>query len=283
MSAIKNEIANLFDLTGKTAIVTGGAKGIGEGISALLADAGAKVVICDLNTDNMEKTVNKLTEKPGAAVSGVPADISAEEDCINVVKKTITLYGGVDILVNNAGYFPTIPLLETTQEDWDKVFAVNCRGAFLMTRETVKAMAAQNQSRPGRGGSIIFFASVGAFRTNRGNMSAYHSSKGAILSLKNELAAELAPHGIRVNCVLPGAINSMSLDENGEYKIMPMPIDKVPLCRLGLPGDIANAVLYLASPAAQYVTGIELIVDGGLCKLPTYGYSDEIKISRMNG
>jgi NAD(P)-dependent dehydrogenase (short-subunit alcohol dehydrogenase family) len=199
----KSEIVNLFDLTGKVAIVTGGAKGIGEGITTRLAQAGAKVVICDLNTEVMEKTVSKLTGM-GLNVSGVHADISVEEDCINLVKKAVQLYGSLDIMVNNAAYYPTIPLLETTQSDWDKVFAVNCRGAFLLARETAKAIVAQNQSEHGRGGSIVFIASLGALRTNRGGMSAYHSSKGAILSLKNELAAEFAPYSIRVNCVLPG-------------------------------------------------------------------------------
>ena len=275
----QNETNNLFNLSGKVAIVTGGAKGIGEGITIRLAQAGAKVMICDINTEGLDKALRKFLAM-GLDVAGARADISVEADCINVVNQTVETFGGLDEMVNNAAYYPTIPLLETTQADWDKVYAINCRGAFLMTRETVRVMVNQNKTTPERGGSVIFIATLGAQRANRVGMSAYHSSKGAVLSLKNDLAGELAPHNIRVNCVLPGAINSMVPDENGIYQPTPMPANKVPLRRMGVPFDIANAVLYLSSPAAEYVTGIEILVDGGMYKLPTFGYPDEQKVIR---
>jgi len=277
--AIQKEITDLFNLSGKVAIVTGGAKGIGEGITVRLAQAGAKVMICDIDTGGLEKAIQKF-QKMGLEVAGVRADISVEDDCINVVKETVKVFGGIDIMVNNAAYYPTIPLLETSQVDWDKVYSINCRGAFLMTRETAKVMIEENKKTPEHGGSVIFIATLGLQRANRVGMSAYHSSKGAVLSLKNDLAGELAPHNIRVNCVLPGAINSMVPDGNGIYQPTPMPINKVPLRRMGVPFDIANAVLYLASPAADYVTGIEILVDGGMYKLPTFGYPEEQKVIR---
>jgi len=277
--SIQAEITDLFNLSGKVAIVTGGAKGIGEGITIRLAQAGAKVMICDINTDSLNNAVRKFCSM-GLNVTGTIADISNEGDCIKTINKTVETYGGIDIMVNNAAYYPTIPLLETTQADWDKVYAINCRGAFLMTRETVKIMVKQNLTTPERGGSIIFIASLGAERANRVGMSAYHSSKGAILSLKNDLTGELAPHNIRINCVLPGAINSMIPDENGIYQPIPMPINKVPLRRMGVPFDIANAALFLSSSASEYITGIEILVDGGMYKLPTFGYPEEQKVIR---
>ena len=273
---MKKEISELFDLTGKSAIVTGGAKGIGEGITTRLAQAGAKVVICDLDETTLNKTVSKLTDA-GLDVVGISGDVSVEDDCIKAVKKAIDTYGGVDILVNNAAFYPHKSFLETTQAEWDKVFAVNCRGAFLMAREVAKAMLAQNQISPNRGGSIIFIGSLGAYRTNRVGMSAYHSSKGAINSLKSEMASELTIYNIRTNSILPGAINNLKLNDKGEYDGFAIPINKIPLGRIGVPYDIANAVLYLASPAAEFISGIELIVDGGMYKLPTFGYSDEKK------
>ena len=275
----KMEINDLFNLSGKVAIVTGGAKGIGEGITIRLAQAGAKVMICDIDTAALDKAVQKFRTF-GLEVAGICADISNEDDCRNTVIQTVETYGGVDIMVNNAAYYPTIPLLKTTQADWDKVYAINCRGAFLMSRETAKIIIEQNKITPERGGSVIFIASLGAQRANRVGMSAYHSSKGAILSLKNDLSGELAPYNIRVNCVLPGAINSMIPDENGVFQPIPMPANKVPLRRMGVPFDIANATLFLASPAAEYITGIEILVDGGMYKLPTFGYSEEQKVIR---
>ena len=277
--AVHNAIQEIFDLTGKVAIVTGGARGIGEGLSIRLAQAGAKVVACDLDADGLEKAINKF-KGMGLEVSGVRADISVEADCANVVQKAVEIYGGLDIMVNNAAYFPTIPFLDVTLADWEKVYSINARGAFLTTREATKVLVKQNEKTPDRGGSIILIATLGAYRPNRVGMSTYHSSKGAVLSLKNHLCGELAPHNIRVNCILPGAINSMRPDENGEYQPLPLPVEKVPLRTMGIPFDIANAALFLASPAGRYVTGVELPVDGGLNKLPSFGYPEEQKVLR---
>jgi len=271
--AVQKAIENLFDLSGKTAVVTGGAKGIGEGISMRLAQAGAKVVICDRAPEALDQIVKKITGM-GLEATGVTSDVSIEADCVKVVKKAVDTYGGLDILVNNASYYPTISLVETTQDDWDKVFATNCRGAFMMTREAAKVMIAQNETAPARGGSIILVSSIGAYRANRVGMCAYHSSKGAQLSFKNHISGELGPHYIRVNCILPGAISPNEPDENGNYEITPIPVNRVPLRVMGTPHDISGAVLYLASDAGRYVTGVELVVDGGMYKLPTFGYPD---------
>ena len=271
---IKKEISELFNLAGKTAIVTGGAKGIGVGITIRLAQAGANVVVCDLDETTLNQTVCKLSDER-LNVVGISGDVSVEDDCVKAIKKAVDTYGGVDILVNNAAFYPTKPFIETTQLEWDKVFAVNCRGAFLMAREAAKIMLAQNQITHSRGGSLIFISSLGAYRTNRVGMSAYHSSKGAIISLKNEMASELTIHNIRTNCISPGAINSSRLNNKGEYDGHAMPVNMVPLGRIGVPYDIANAVLYLASPAAEFISGIDLVVDGGMYKTPTFGYPSE--------
>jgi NAD(P)-dependent dehydrogenase (short-subunit alcohol dehydrogenase family) len=276
------EIADLLDLSGKTAIVTGGARGIGEGIATRLAQAGAKVAILDINGEALDETAKKLKGQ-GLEVAGVRADVTAEADCAAAVRKTVDLYGGLDILVNNAAYFPTIPLMQMSREDWDKIYAINCRGAFLMTKETVGVMMRQNETAPDRGGVVIFISSTGAYRANRVGMSAYHSTKGALLSFKNHLTGELAPHGIRVNCVVPGSVNSFNADADGVYRPFPMDINQIPLRRSGTPYDIANAVLFLSSPSASYITGIELPVEGGMTRLPTFGYPEEQLVQRSNG
>lgn len=274
---VQQDIIRLFDLTGKVAIITGGAKGIGYGITLRLAQAGAKCVICGRNAERTAQVAKGFRDM-GLEVSGFAADVRAEADVNALVEKTVELYGTVDILVNNAGCYPMKKLQETTQETWDDVFATNVRSMFLCTKAAVKVMEDHKH-----GGSIINCSSIGAFRSNIVGMCAYHSSKAAMLGFTNHEAAELGVKGIRVNSIAVGSINAKGPDGSGVFTSenitspevqKPMSPDRCPLGRYGGPADIGNACLYLASDAASYVNGIYLTVDGGTTKVPTYGYPE---------
>ena len=274
---VKQEIMDLFDLTGKTAIITGGAKGIGYGITLRLAQAGASCVICGRNGARVEEVAQGFRDM-GFEVTGIGCDVSDETAVEKLVKRTVEIYGGIDILVNNAGNYPQKKLQETSREDWDNVFASNVRGMFLCTKAAARVMEEQ-----GRGGSIINCSSIGAFRCNVVGMCAYHSSKAAMLGFTNHEAAELGPKGIRVNAIAVGAINAVGPDKNGIFTPeniaspavqYPVPPAMIPIQRMGGPADIGNACLYLASAAGSFVNGIYLTVDGGMTKVPTFGYPE---------
>jgi NAD(P)-dependent dehydrogenase (short-subunit alcohol dehydrogenase family) len=268
------DISKLFDLTGKVAIVTGGAKGIGYGITLRLAQAGAKVVICGRNEGRVQEVADGFREQ-GYEVTGIGCDVGDEASVQNLVAQTVQGYGRIDILVNNAGNYPKLKLQETTQEVWDSVFASNVRGMFLCTKAAAKVMEEQ-----GSGGSIINCSSIGAFRCNHVGMSAYHSSKAAMLGFTNHEAAELGPKGIRVNAIAVGPINAAGPNKDGIFTpetvtfSNPVPPKIVPIRRMGSPADIGNACLYLASEAGSFVNGIYLTVDGGMSKVPTFGYPE---------
>lgn len=274
---VQQSITDLFDLTGKVAIITGGAKGIGYGITLRLAQAGAKCVICGRNGARAEEVAEGFRNM-GLEVVGFGADVSDEASVDRLVRKTVETYGGIDILVNNAGNYPQKKLEDTTAEIWDSVFASNVRGMFLCTKAAAEVM-----TRQGRGGSIINCSSIGAFRCNVVGMCAYHSSKAAMLGFTNHEAAELGPRGIRVNAIAVGAINAVGPDKTGIFTPeniaspavqYPVPPNMIPIQRMGGPADIGNACLYLASEAGSFVNGIYLTVDGGMSKVPTFGYPE---------
>ena len=273
------DIIKLFDLTNKVAIITGGAKGIGYGITVRLAQAGAKCVICGRNGKRAEEVAESLRGY-GYDVSGCACDVSDESSVEDLVSFAIAKYGTVDLLVNNAGNYPKLKLQDTTAEDWDGVFSSNVKGMLLCTKKVAAAMEEQ-----GKGGSIINFSSIGAFRCNHVGMSAYHSSKAAMLGFTNHEAAELAPKGIRVNAIAVGPINAVGPMNKGDgiftpdtvaspTVAYPVPPKIVPIKRMGCPADIGNACLYLASEAGSFVNGVTLTVDGGMSKVPTFGYPE---------
>lgn len=276
---IQKEIIRLFDLTDKVAIVTGGAKGIGYGITLRLAQAGAKCVICGRNEARVKEVAESLS-KMGFDVTGIACDVGKEESVKSLVQKTVEKYGTIDILVNNAGNYPKLKLQDTTVDDWDGVFAGNVRGMFLCTKAVAQLMEEQ-----GHGGSIINCSSIGAFRCNHVGMSAYHSSKAAMIGFTNHEAAELGPKGIRVNAIAVGPINAVGPGNKGTGVFTPELIDSpavaypvppkiVPVKRMGCPADIGNACVYLSSEAGSFVNGIYLTVDGGMSKVPTFGYPE---------
>lgn len=266
-------IEKLLDLSGKVAIITGGAKGIGYGITTRLSQAGAKCAICGRNKERVDRVVEQMRGF-GLDVFGFGCDVSDEASVARFVGDVVEQLGTVDILVNNAGNYPPNRLENITLEEWDGVFASNVRGMFLMTREVVKEMKAK-----GHGGSIINCSSIGAFRCNYVGMSAYHSSKGAMISFTNHEAAEQGPFGIRVNTIAVGAIQAKG-ENNGIFTPdtiafdMPIPKNAIPLGRFGCPADIGNTCVYLASDLSSFVNGIYLTADGGMSKVPTFGYRE---------
>jgi 2-deoxy-D-gluconate 3-dehydrogenase len=249
-------LSEILRLDGKSAIVTGGAKGIGRGIAERLVEAGARVVISDID----EAAGKSAAQALGAQF--VRADMASEEDLRNLIGHTIQSHGRVDILVNNAGIYPFKPVLEMTASEWDRVQAVNLRGLFLLSREFVKAAAER-----GQGGAIVNIGSIDSFHPSSVGLAAYDASKGGVLMFTRNFALEAAHLGIRVNMIAPGGITTegVSAAQGGD-----MPEDvardflaRVPLGRWGEPDDIATMTLVLVTPLSAYVTGAAFVVDGG--------------------
>ncbi len=259
-------ISQLFDLTGRVAMVTGGALGIGQGISFRLAEAGAAVMVMDMNDEAAQKTVERIRERGGEA-QAIHADAASATDAKQAVQATVSRLGGLDILVNNAGIFPFSPALESTEELWDRVLAINLKGAFFYCQAAARAMV-----EAGHGGKVVNIASIDGLHPS-GNLAHYDASKGGLVMLTKSLALELSPHHINVNAIAPGAIQTpgaQALSSNRPETPRTAPdemtrafLARIPLGRMGEPDDIAKATLFLVSPAADYVTGALLVVDGG--------------------
>jgi len=258
-------IAELFDLSGKSAIVTGGGMGIGQAISFRLAEAGAGMTIADLDIDAANSTVAEIKSRGGNA-QAICADASKKTDAQKVVQASVDAFGSLDILVNNAGIYPLLPVMRVEEKLWNKVLDVNLKGTFMYAQA-----AAAQMIDTGRGGKIINLASVDGFHPN-GNATPYNASKGGVIMLTKALALELAPHKILVNAVAPGSIKTPGTVSWGAAAIADgLTVEqlgksfqgRIPLGRTGIPDDIAKVVLFLASAAADYMTGDTILVDGG--------------------
>jgi NAD(P)-dependent dehydrogenase (short-subunit alcohol dehydrogenase family) len=250
----------MSELKDKVAIITGARRGMGRTHALTLAKAGAKVVVSDISLEDCQKVVKEI-EKEGGQAMALKCDVSKKEEVEAMVKKTIETFGKVDILVNNAGILQFKPLLELTEEDWDKVLGVNLRGYFLCAQACAKEMIKQKL-----GGAIVNIASIamGGMGVGFPAISHYCASKGGIVAMTEAVALELAPHNIRVNAIAPGAIDTpMSSSTKQDPKVLEGTLARIPMHRMGKPEEISNAVLFLASDKSSYMTGSVVVVDGG--------------------
>lgn len=267
-SVLENTPLNdLVSLTKKGAIVTGGATGIGFAISCRLAEAGATVLVADMDTEAAQKAAKEL-KGYGYRACSARCDVSREEEVGGMVDTAVREMGGIDILVNNAGIYPRMPLAQMTGADFERVIAVNLTGTFLCSRYVSQKMIEQR-----RGGCIVNIASIEAVHPSSGGMSAYDASKGGVLMLTRSLARELGPQGIRVNAIAPGGIMTGGMlshirkptkeQEKAELKELKAFMARMALGRMGDADDVARVALFLASDLASYMTGDLIVVDGG--------------------
>ena len=258
----------LINLSGKTAIVTGGAVGIGFGIAYRLAEAGASVVIGDIDNSAAEGASAALAEKGWKAIS-VHVDVSRGEDVHRMVSEAVRNFGSIGILVNNAGIYPNIPVMNMAEADFDKVIAVNLKGVYLCTQAVAKEMITQK-----RGGRIINITSVDALHPSSAGLAHYDASKHGVWGFTKNIALELAPHKIWVNAIAPGGVNTPGVAALQKGMKTPAGVDmqallkaflvKIPMGRMGEPDDIGRAALFLASDLSSYMTGEQIVVDGGV-------------------
>ncbi len=243
------------DLTDRVAIVTGAARGLGKCIALRLAGSGAKVACVDVNAEVLAETVGQITAAGGTAEAWA-CDVTDSTRVNEVVKEVATKWGGLYLLVNNAGVTRDTMVMRMSDDQWDLVLGINLRGTFLFTRAAAKPMM------KGRQGRIINMASVSGLTGNPGQAN-YSASKAGVIGLTRTVAKELAGRNITVNAVAPGFIATEMTAALGE-DILKEVASHTPLGRVGQPEDIADAVLFLASDAAAFITGHVLTVDGGL-------------------
>lgn len=250
---------DLFRLDGKTAIVTGGGRGLGQYMAEALSDAGANVVICSRKLEPLQEVQEEIRARGGKALA-VACDVTDPEDVEKVVSEAEETFGTVDVLVNNSGATWGAPAAEMPVEKFDQVVQVNVRGTFLMSQAVGRRMIER-----GSGGTIINISSVaGLVGGDPDYMQTvgYNTSKGAVISMTRDLATSWAPHDITVNAIAPGWFPtrmSGGLIENFEEKML----DGIPLHRFGNPEDLKGVIVFLASSAASYMTGQTVVVDGG--------------------
>lgn len=246
-------------LKGKVAIVTGGASGFGKAISELYAAEGAKVMVADVYEQGAREVANAI----GPAARHVACDVANKMDVDEMVAETIRAFGGIDIMVNNAGYtHKNQPMLNVTELEFDRVFAVNVKAVYWSALAVVPVMEQRG------GGVIINTASTAGVRPRPG-LTWYNASKGAVITLTKSMAAELAPKRIRVCALspvvgetgmLPALLGAPDTPQNRAKFLA-----TIPLGRMSKPSDVANAALFLADPASEFITGVALEVDGGRC------------------
>ena len=247
-------------LVGKRALITGAASGIGRATARLFAREGAAIAVADLDEAGGQDVVQQIASSGGRACF-IRCDVSRAADCERAVRETVESLGGLDILFNNAGIIRRADALNTTEEEWDRVMAVNVKSVFLMSRYAIPVMIAAG------GGAIVNTASGWGLVGGRNALS-YCASKAAVVNMTRAMALDHGAQNIRVNCICPGDTDTPLLRDEAQQLSQPAQVflresaDR-PLQRIGTPEEIAQAVLYLASDTASYVTGTALVVDGG--------------------
>jgi 3-oxoacyl-[acyl-carrier protein] reductase len=242
-------------LNGKIALVTGAAQGIGREIALGLAEDGADVAVCDVNLDAAQKTVSDVEAKGRKGIA-LKANVASPDEVNAMIDQAAQKFGRLDILVNNAGITRDGLILRMKDEDWDLVLSINLKGAFLCTKAALKLMTKQ------RSGTIINIASIVGAMGNAGQVN-YVASKAGLIGMTKTIAREYANRNITANAVAPGFIDTamtQALSENVRQELA----KQIPLGRLGTAQDVANAVRFLASPAAAYITGQVVHVNGGM-------------------
>jgi len=245
----------MINLSGKAAIVTGGARGIGKATCLKLASLGASVVVADMNPDTTKATAEDLKSKGYKAIPFV-GNVSVEEDAVKLVEACKTEFGTVDILVNNAGITRDTLLMRMKKEQWDAVINVNLTGTYLVTQAAIKVMIKQEN-----GGSIINLSSISGENGNIGQTN-YSASKAGVIGFTKAVALELASRKVRCNAIAPGFI-ATEMTEAIPENIREGMIKAIPLKRAGLPEDIANGIAFLASDVSSFITGHVLDINGG--------------------
>ena len=240
-------------LDGKAAVVFGGGRGIGAGIATALAGAGARVLVADRDAGWADACAQSL----GSPHRSAKADVAQMTDCEAAVAQALDAFGRLDILVQNAGIFPWTLIENTSVEEWDQVLGVNLRGCFVSAQACLPAMRAAG------GGRMIFTSSITGPRVSSPGHGHYSASKGGINGFIRAAALEFARYRITVNGVEPGNILTEGMQETRSEAFIRQMEQSIPLGRLGTPGDIGNACLFLASDLAAYITGTTIIVDGG--------------------
>ena len=260
MQAIKE----LLNLSGKTAIVTGGAKGIGKAICYRLCEAGADVLVADVDLEEATKTAYELRGHNWSADS-IAVDVSIQDDVIKMIDVCKEKYGGIDILVNNAGIYPSKKIEDMSLEDFEEVIHVNLRSVFLTTKYASEIMKTQG------GGKIINISSVDAIHPSMAGLAHYDSSKPGMWGFTKNSALELAEHKIWVNAIAPGGILTPGVElsskgVNGDLMAEQTKVfmSKIPMHRMGDSDEIAKVALFMASDMSSYMTGEQIVVDGGV-------------------
>ena len=244
-------------LEGKVALISGGSRGMGAYEAELFVQEGAKVVVGDVREDEGRALAEKISEGGGDAVF-VRLDVTSETDWAAAVQEAVTRYGKLDVLVNNAGVSARGSIEETRVEDWDRVMDINAKGVFLGTRTAIPEM------RKAGGGSIINISSQLGMVGMGESSPQYQASKGAVRIFTKSTAIQYAAEGIRANSVHPGpVITPMTEARRSDAEVQKMMISRIPLGRYGESADVAYGVLYLASDESSFVTGSELVIDGG--------------------
>ena len=244
-------------LENKVAFVSGGARGMGAAEAKMFAREGAKVVIGDVLDEEGRRTEAEINELGGECLY-VHLDVSSEENWISAIAETVSRFGKLDILVNNAGVVSRVGLEELSVSEWDRVMDINAKGVFLGTKAAIPEM------RKAGGGSIVNISSISGIAGQAYVSAVYNASKGAVRIFTKSTAIQYASEGIRVNSVHPGPIDTpMTAIREGDAEAQAESIARIPIGRTGVPDDVAYGVLYLASDESSFVTGSELVIDGG--------------------
>lgn len=251
--------SNTFDLSGKVALITGAAQGLGKAIADTFASNGATTVLSDFDLAAVQATAEKIADGKTAKVVAIACDVRDSEQTLACVNDVVSQHGRIDILVNNAGIHRRVDPLDWSQDDLDALLAVNLLGSFYMASAAGRAMIGQ------RSGSIVNMSSIGGGMVGLGRAgSMYGMTKGGIVALTRDLAAEWGKYGIRVNALAPGWIRTpMTIALQNDPGRAAKVLERVPLGRWGEPGDVAGAALFLASDASRYITGHTIPIDGG--------------------